>query len=402
MENHSRSLPAQEQQEKSLFLFVVVVGYIVTFTVASNSGAQYSVAELLAGIFFGVIYLLLGFFESELLGRFSPARRNTLFFSVELALVLGIGWTLGPGGNWLIGLPLAGMAVELLSPFSRWFVYAGLLLAIVLPILRYSTWDVALMNAFVISAAIFFVVVVTQLRLNEHQARQKAEDLALQLEMANYKLAEYAAQVEELAAAHERNRLAREIHDHLGHYLTVVNVQIEAARITLGSEPRRAEEALEKAQELVKKGLASVRESVSALRASPLENRPLEQAIESLLHESRALGIAVEFRLLGRPESLEEKVALALYRAAQEALTNVHRHARASYVEVELDFSIPGAVRLSVRDDGIGATDTHGGFGLIGIRERVHLLGGELRTQSEPGKGFCLEVQVPCAERDTV
>ena len=84
------------------------------------------------------------------------------------------------------------MAVELLSPGSRWLAYAELLLAIVLPILRNSTWDVDMMNAFVISGAIF--VVVTQLWLNEHQPRQKEEDLSLQLETANYKQAEYAPQ----------------------------------------------------------------------------------------------------------------------------------------------------------------------------------------------------------------
>lgn len=133
---------------------------------------------------------------------------------------------LGPGGTWLIGIPLASVAVERLTSFWRWPVYAGLLGAIVLPILRYSTLETAWMNTIIISTGIFFVVLTSQIRMNEQRAREKAEHLAKQLETANRRLVEYAAQAEELAAVQERNRLAREIHDNIGHYLTIVNVQI--------------------------------------------------------------------------------------------------------------------------------------------------------------------------------
>ena len=402
METRSALSTRQEQQEKSLFLFVVVVGYIVTFTVSSNGGTQYSITQLLVGIIFGVIYLILGFFEIEIFRCFPANRRNALFFFIQVALVFGIGWTLGPGGNWLIGLPLAAIVVERLSARWRWLIYAGLLGAIILPIGRYSTWDAAFMNAFIISTAIFFVVIITQFRLNEQQARERAEELAIQLEAANRRLVEYAAQAEELAATQERNRLAREIHDNIGHYLTIVNVQIEAAKVTLGSNPQRALDALGKAHELVKQGLTSVRESVAALRVSPVESRPLHDAIAALIDETQTCGIAVEFNVLGEPRIVDEKVALALYRAVQEGLTNVRKHANPSRVDVELDFSQPDKIRLSVWDDGSGAADTSGGFGLIGIRERVHLLGGELRVETEIDKGFCLAVILPVTEEEAV
>lgn len=386
------------QQERSLFLFVVVVGYIVTFTVAANGGTRYSIPQLVIGIIFGGIYLILGFFETEVLQHFLANKRNTIYFAIQITLVLGIGWMLGPGGNWLIGLPLASMAVERLAARSRWFVYVGLLVAVILPIAYYSTWSTALMNAFIVSTAIFFVALITQFRLNEHRARERAEELTVQLEAANQRLAEYASQVEELAAAQERNRLAREIHDTLGHYLTVVNVQLEAVKITLDSDPQRAVDALNKAHELVKKGLASVRESVSALRVSPLENRTLQEAIAALINETQTSGIHVEFATLGEPRAIDEKVALALYRTAQEALTNVRKHANASCVDVRLDFSEQDEVRLSVRDNGVGTVDPSGGFGLVGIRERVQLLGGECNIETEIGKGFCLQVSVPVSE----
>lgn len=401
MENRSTLFTTQEQQGKALLLFMVVIGFIVTFAVSSSSDEVYTAQRLITGISFGIMYLILGVFDSEILRRFSVNTRNAVFFSIQISLVFGIGWTLGPGGHWLMGLPLAGMAVNRLSPRWRWLVYAALIATVILPIgLRYSTWETAFLNGFIISTAIFFVVVFSQFRLNEQQAREKAEELAKQLKVANHQLAEYASQVEELAATQERNRLAREIHDNLGHYLTIVNVQIEAAKVTFDSDPRRALDLLNKAQELTQKGLASVRESVSALRVSPVENRQLAEAISALIEETRAIGISTKFDIFGEPRTVHEKVALALYRAVQEGLTNVRKHAHASRVDVELDFSQPDKIRLSIRDDGTGAVDTSSGFGLVGIRERVHLLGGDCRIETQVGMGFCLEVSVPVVEEE--
>lgn len=389
----------EEQQGKALLLFMVVVGYIVTFLVASNGGDVFSFPRLALGIAYGVIYLVLGMFDKEILQHFPPVTRNTLFFSVQLGLVFGIGWTLGPGGHWLIGLPLAGIAVNQLQSRSRWLVYIVLIATIILPIgLRYSTWRTAFLNGFIISTAIFFVVVFSQFRLNEQEAREKAEELARQLETANHRLAEYALQAEELAVTQERNRLAREIHDNLGHYLTIVDVQIEAARLTLDTDAARALDALTKAQEFTRKGLTSVRESVAAIRVSPVENRPLKDAIAELVDESRSSGIPVRFVMLGESRPVGSKSALAIYRAAQEGLTNAHKHSHASSVDVELDFSRLDRLRLMVRDDGVGAADTSGGFGLLGISERVHLLGGEFIVETQLGLGFCLEVILPVDE----
>ena len=193
---------------------------------------------------------------------------------------------------------------------------------------------------------------------------------------------------------HERNRLAREIHDSLGHTLTIVNVQIEAAKVVMNSEPERALDALNKAQELARKGLTQVRESVASLRESPVSNRPISEAIRPLIQEAQSTGIVTEFKVVGKPQNLDNKVALALYRAAQEGLTNVCKHARASRVDVLLGFQ-PNQVRLEIKDNGVGATQTTGGFGLLGIRERMQLLGGNLEIRTGVGKGFWLMASVP-------
>jgi len=379
---------------------MVIIGYVVNFVIMSGQyGKRFTLQELFWGFSFGVVYLFLGLNDHMIFDRLPVGWAEALFFLVQCSLVFGIGWVLGPGGHWLIGLPLAGTAVERLAPRRRWLVYVALIAVVTLPIgLRYATWTDALYNGIIASSAIFFVVVFTQSRLNEQQARENAEQLMAELEEANVQLAAYATQAEELAMTQERNRLAREIHDSLGHYLTIVNVQIEAARVVMDSDPERAWDAINKAQDLTQKGLTRVRESVAALRESPVSNQPLHQAIASLVKETQNTGIVTAFKVAGEPQTLENKVALALYRAAQEGLTNVRKHARASRVDVLLDFSRPGEVCLEVKDNGVGAAATSGGFGLLGIRERVQLLGGRFKVSTGIGKGFCLTVSVPVSQ----
>lgn len=383
------------------FIFIVIVGYVVTSAFNYLNRRRLSDEELFLGILLGVIYLLLALNNSVIFNHVPADWAAVFFFSVECSLVFLIGLLHGVGGNFLIGIPLIVIAVERLKPWQCLLVYAALGVAVVLPLgLRYETWLSTLINGVSFSIYILFLAMFVNLRLKEKQARERAERLMLELEQANVQLAAYATQAEELAMTEERNRLAREIHDNLGHYLTIVNVQIEAAKLLMVSEPVRALDALEKAQELAKKGLTQVRESVAALRETPVSNRPLEDAIASLVKETQSSGIVTKFKVDGDPQTLDNKVALALYRTAQEGLTNVCKHARASRVDVLLDFQ-PNQVRLEVRDNGVGAANTTGGFGLLGIRERIQLLGGRVEVSTGEGKGFCLLVNVPLSHADS-
>jgi signal transduction histidine kinase len=397
---YSKSL-ALERQDRLLFVIIVVVGYIITFFfIFAQDGRRLKLEELFLGIAFGVIYLYLGLNDRVIFDHLPAIWAEVTYFSVQCFLILGIGLVLAAEVTWLIGAPIVGFAVERLTPRQRWPVYVALVVCIVLPLgLRHSNWNSALLSSVTVSAAVFFVAVFSQVRLNERQAREHAEELMMELEEVNVQLAAYATQAEELAMTQERNRLAREIHDNLGHYLTIVNVQIEAAKVLIESDPSRALDAMNKAQELTQKGLTRVRESVAVLRESPVSNRPLGDAIESLVEETQTTGIVTEFEVAGEPQALENKVALALYRAAQEGLTNVRKHARASRVDVLLDFQ-PNEVCLQVQDNGVGTAETTGGFGLLGIRERMQFLGGRLEIRTDVGKGFCLSACVPLSYTD--
>jgi signal transduction histidine kinase len=405
MEPRPNPPTALEKQSRLLLVFMVIIGYVLTFVINYGEyGRRFTFQELFWGLSFGVVYLFLALNDHVIFDRLPAGWAEALFFSVQCSLVLGIGWVLGTGGNWLIGVPLAAFAVERLAPRRRWPVYVALIATVVLPIgLRQTSWTDALVNVPINSAitgsVVFFVATFAQMRLNEQQARENAEQLMAELEKANVQLAAYATQAEELAITQERNRLAREIHDSLGHYLTTVNVQIEAAKVVMDSDPERALDAMNKAQDLAQKGLTRVRESVAALRESPVSNRPLHQAIAALVEEAHSTGIVTEFEVAGEPQILEHKVALALYRVAQEGLTNVRKHAHASRVDVLLEFQ-PGTVSLEVRDNGVGAVEAAGGFGLLGIRERMQLLGGRLEISTGAGKGFCLTASVPVSYAD--
>jgi signal transduction histidine kinase len=198
----------------------------------------------------------------------------------------------------------------------------------------------------------------------------------------------------ELAATRERNRIARDIHDSVGHYLTVVHVQIEAARAIVARDPAGADECLVRAQGLARDGLGELRRSVSLLRAGAAADRPFGVSLAKLVDDSRQAGLDAQLAIEGAPRALPPAIELAIFRAAQEALTNVARHARATRARCTLAYR-DDAIHLRVADDGAGAAATDGGFGLDGMRERLAAVGGSVDVRTAPGAGFTIDVRVP-------
>jgi signal transduction histidine kinase len=240
----------------------------------------------------------------------------------------------------------------------------------------------------------FFAAISTAL-IQQQKGRQRAELLLAELEDAHEQLRAYAAQVKALAVAEERNRLAREIHDSLGHYLTAMTMQLEAAGKLVTKEPQRAAESIAKAEEMARESLAEVRRSVAALRASPVDTAALGDAIGELVENLYDSGIATTFSVKGKSQSLPIQAKTTLYRAAQEGLTNIRKHAKASAVEIKLVYE-PEQVMLTITDNGVGQRGTeNGGFGLLGLRERLSPIGGTLEAGDDPEGGFRLHMIVP-------
>ncbi|VAW31486.1 hypothetical protein MNBD_CHLOROFLEXI01-5340 [hydrothermal vent metagenome] len=350
-------------------------------------------------LFLWLIYIINGTLGMMLHERHLDfALAPILYFGLQIATMAGLLFlTSGVNGSMaILILPIAAQSLAHSWSFTAVVstTLMGLLWIIYFP---NQPWQEAIINLLSIGAAMVFTLIFTNIAVRESNTRSEVQRLAADLHQANHRLAEYAAQAEELATMRERNRVAREIHDNLGHYLTVVNVQIEAAKTIMDSNPNKAQDALSKAQRLTQEGLTAVRQSVSALRESPLENQTLSEAISKLVAESRETGLVTELTIEGNPTASNPKTELTLFRAVQEGLTNVRKHARASRIDILLRYA-PSQTVLSIKDNGMGTAvsdKTDGSFGLIGIQERVQLLNGQMNIHTAPYEGFQLTITLP-------
>jgi len=217
--------------------------------------------------------------------------------------------------------------------------------------------------------------------------------------------AEQTRSATRLATIEERNRLAREIHDTLAQGLAAIALQLETADALVLSRPQRAEEAIRRALSLAHSNLEEARRSVMDLRAAPLQDRTLPEALATLVQQGCS-GDPVEVQYSYSPSTdfpvLPTRLEAGIYRIAQEALANACKHAHSTHIQVKLTLD-DQFLRLFVQDDGRGfdpdevTSSTHTGhFGLASMSERVKLLGGTICIQSEPAAGTCIAVRVPC------
>lgn len=206
----------------------------------------------------------------------------------------------------------------------------------------------------------------------------------------------------ETGVANERLRLAREVHDTLGQNLAAILMRLETLDALLDDDTdrERLSEILRGAMTLARNNLEDARRAVLDLRAAPLENRTLSEALEALASEIGSdAGPDVRVECVGG-HPLSARVESGLYRIAQEALNNVVEHADANKVLVELT-STPDYATLAIEDNGRGfevENDIEGRHGLLGMRERARLLGGSLVVDSAPGRGTRLEIRIPPQE----
>jgi signal transduction histidine kinase len=256
--------------------------------------------------------------------------------------------------------------------------------------------DPSALNTYVLLViALILIVVMAGVVARERANRHRAEHLLGELQTSHAHLARYAAQVAELATTEERNRLARDIHDSLGHHLTVIGVQLEKALLLADDQPEATLAAVRAAKRLSDQALADVRQSVGALRAEPAPFS-LTESLAAMVSNLHGLALKIELRVEGDENLYARGQRLALYRAAQEGLTNIQRHAHATRAWLTVCFT-GSAAALTLEDDGIGLAEgvlDGAGFGLRGVRERLETANGRLEIGPREGGGTRLTAHI--------
>jgi signal transduction histidine kinase len=237
--------------------------------------------------------------------------------------------------------------------------------------------------------SLVFVLLLMNTVLAERQSRDK-------LQAANEKLRQYALKIESQATLEERNRIAREIHDSLGHSLTALNLQLETALKLSKHDIPRAMTFLATAKELGSKALQDVRQSVSTMRSHPLQGQTLEEAIKVLAADFQRYNGILPTCQISIISPLSMEISTAIYRIIQESLTNISKYAQATEVRLELITTLTG-LKLIIQDNGKGFDGGQNttGFGLQSMRDRILALGGEFEINTHPGAGCQIIVQVP-------
>jgi signal transduction histidine kinase len=240
----------------------------------------------------------------------------------------------------------------------------------------------------------------------EREGRARAERLLAEVGEAHRQLA--VASREAVAAVEARNSLARDIHDGLGHYLTATSLQVEKALAFRSIDPRAADQAIEDSKRMVSEALHEIRSTIGAVKETR-EAPPLAQLLEELVLRAGHRGLEISLHMEGDEQDYSRQAVVALYRAAQEGLTNVQRHSRARHATLRLKLGEQVAT-LDIEDDGRGfslaASPAHSpakaigqarkrGYGLQSMTERLELVGGTLDVQSAEDAGTRLHISVP-------
>lgn len=378
-------LPARQYRRYIVFwsatMVVSVVGAIsVTVWHAFNVGFGWR-----HGVALTCLVVQLALFSLMMRYRSPEGSKQLLlyYFIANFTLCAVEYWVL-PITGWLV-FPYLGQMFGMLPPRPALLLTAGVTVAALFLAGR-PVWQAnrALfwgMTAQWLSLIIFMVYVSHLIQTSRERGRLIAE-----LEAAQRALEAAQQREAELAVLRERERLARDLHDSLGHTLVVLSVQLEAIQRLYRVDPVQASAQVDELKTLTRASMEALRRSLAGLRAPGLGERALRPALQALCVEfGERTGLTVTCQVEGAADALGPALAETLWRVTQEALTNVEKHAQASQVTVLLTCAPPAAV-LRVTDDGIGlppdaeAVANH--FGLRGMRERVEGVGGTFTVRS--------------------
>ena len=237
---------------------------------------------------------------------------------------------------------------------------------------------------------------VQRLQLQLIEQNQKLQAAERDLSQALAQSRSLNDRIAEMTTLEERNRIARDIHDSLGHALVALNIQIEAALTLWDLDREQSYASLKEAKQLGASALTAVRASVADIRADALQGQLLEQALETLLQEFQQRTQITPITEIDLSTPFSNEINIAVYRIIQEGLTNICKHAQATTVHLTLK-ATPSELQLLLADDGGGfcLEPEHSGFGLQGMKERAAFLGGQVDIQSSSGQGCCVVASFP-------
>lgn len=391
----SASAPASATDSK----YMLAIGYLTILGVALlginqlTSGVQRGLALGLL-VVFGVLFALSARFERTVLRLRGYFVVQTIFVSILVFLE--------PSSGIFLMLFFMLSAQAMLSCLKdEGYIWVGVFSVVtgVILVITFSLKD-GLLILLPYATGYWFFAAFARALASAEQSRRESQALLTELQSAHQQLKEYADQVEELAVAEERNRLAREMHDTLGHRLTVASVQLEGAQRLISNDPNKASQMVGTVRDQVRDALSDLRNTVATLREPIQTDLTLDSALKRLATSFEgATELKVELTLPTEEFSVPDAHRLTIYRAAQEALTNIQRHAHAQQAWMDL-IREDNHLILSVSDDGVGIPDEidASSFGLRGLNERAAQLGGEVNLSNRPEGGAMLKMVLPLVE----
>ncbi len=398
MKNTPTSIINTEKETRSFFWFMtLILTGLTIFTIVSQDNLH-SLKTIIPIVLLMTVHIILHW----MLRYFLDKRGWTIGYMLVQGAITAVLILITKNSGVAMGLTLAllGEAIGVYGLTKRG-LFAGVFYFCIS--LGFFVWIVGVNELvwWVIATVpmIVFVVLYVELYSRQAKANEKAQELLSELETTNQQLTEYAAQVEDLTIASERQRMARELHDTLSQGLAGLILQLEAVDANLaGGKTDRSRQIVQQAMESARQTLYEARLAIDDLRQGQLTGcgDDLEKKVAHFIKNS---GISCEYNC-ELSEELSSSVADAVVGVVTESLMNITKHAAAKKVKVNLEM-VDGSLNLEIQDDGRGfdpsAVPVGGHYGLIGMRERVSLVNGSFEVISQPGAGTFIKVRIPCS-----
>lgn len=322
----------------------------------------------------GMVLLILG----DMMGYFSDMKRRFIFAAAICAVYM------------VLDYDLLSARYHIISIETCWEYYRNDVQSVLLGIKN-------ILNSLNMFLFILYMIVLILNQMSEKERilslNEKLNQANSELTEANRKLEEYARESVKAAETRERNRLAREIHDTLGHSLTGIITGIDACVMLMDVAPEAVKEQLKAIADVARQGVKDVRRSVKALRPDALENLELEKAILQMIDEMRrSTNVKIEYQCGTRLKDFNKDEEDIIYRIIQESITNSIRHGKADQIWIHIDREY-NMLKIHLKDNGIGCSHIHKGFGLHHMEERLDMLKGTLSYNGNDG--FTVEASIP-------